>query len=143
MKKKRLGEVLRERGHVSPTDLNKAIEDQQGKLIHLGELMLERGVVTKNDLAAALTEVTHVPYVDCENIEIDPEVLKLLPHAVAKRCCVLPITAQGNKLVAVMSEPQNLHIIDEQHVRGTIVPVKCGHAVGSQASHHFVHEALA
>jgi len=113
MKKKRLGEVLRERGHVSPTDLNKAIEDQQGKLIHLGELMLERGVVTKGDLAAALTEVTHVPYVDCENIEIDPEVLKLLPHAVAKRCCVLPIMAQGNKLVAAMSEPQNLHIIDE------------------------------
>jgi hypothetical protein len=29
MKKKRLGEVLRERGHVSPADLNKAIEDQQ------------------------------------------------------------------------------------------------------------------
>jgi len=113
MKKKRLGEVLRERGQISPTDLNKAIEEQQGKLIHLGELMLERGVVEKKDLAAALAEITHVPYVDCESIEIDPEILKLLPHAVARRCCVLPITAQGNKLVAVMSEPQNLHTIDE------------------------------
>src|SRR4029077_37804 len=78
MKKKRLGEVLRERGQVSPADLNKAIEDQQGKLVHLGELMLERGVVSKTDLASALTEITHVPYVDCESIEIDPDVLKLL-----------------------------------------------------------------
>jgi hypothetical protein len=42
MKKKRLGEVLRERGHISPADLTKAIEEQQGKLIHLGELMLLR-----------------------------------------------------------------------------------------------------
>lgn len=113
MKKKRLGEVLRERGHVTPADLNKAIEDQQGKLIHLGELMLERGVVSKKDLIAALVEVTRVPYVDCENLEVDPDVLKLLPHAAAKRCCVLPLHCQGTKLVTVMAEPQNLPIIDE------------------------------
>lgn len=113
MKKKRLGEVLRERGHVSHADLNKAIEDQQGKLIHLGELLLDRGVVSRPDLAAALTEVTRIPYVDCGNIEPDPEVLKLLPRVVAKRCCVLPIHCQGTKLVAVMAEPQNLQIIDE------------------------------
>jgi type IV pilus assembly protein PilB len=113
MKKKRLGEVLRERGHISPADLNKAIEDQQGKLIHLGELMLDRGLVAKSELAAALTEVTHIPYVDCDNLEIDPEVLRLLPHAIAKRCCVLPIHCQGTKLVVAMAEPQNLQVLDE------------------------------
>jgi type IV pilus assembly protein PilB len=113
MKRKRLGEVLRERGHVSHADLNKAIEDQQGKLIHLGELMLERKIVSKQDLATALTEVTHIPYIDCETVEVDAEVLKLLPRAVAKRCCVLPLHCQGTKLVTAMAEPQNLHIIDE------------------------------
>ena len=113
MKRKRLGEVLRERGHVSPADLTKAIEEQHGKLVHLGELMLERGLVSKKDLGAALTEVTHLPYVDCELIEVEPDVLKLLPHAVAKRCCVLPIHCQGTKLVVAMAEPQNLMIIDE------------------------------
>ena len=113
MKKKRLGEVLRERGHISHADLNKAIEDQQGKLIHLGELMLDRGLVSKNELAAALTEITHVPYVDCDNIEIEPEVLSLLPRAIAKRCCVLPVHCQGTKLVVAMAEPQNLQVLDE------------------------------
>jgi type IV pilus assembly protein PilB len=113
MKKKRLGEVLRERGHITPADLTKIIEEQQGKLIHLGELMLERGSVAKKDLGAALTEVTRVAYVDCDNIEPDPEVLKILPHAVAKRCCVLPLHCQGTKLVVVMAEPQNLAILDE------------------------------
>lgn len=113
MKRKRLGEVLRERGHISPADLTKAIEDQQGKLVHLGELMLERKLVSKEDLAAALAEVTRVPYVDCAGIEADPEALKLLPYALAKRCCVLPLHCQGTKLVAVMAEPQNLQILDE------------------------------
>ena len=113
MKRKRLGEVLRERGQIAHAELSKAIEEQQGKLVHLGDLMLERGLVSKGDLASALTEVTHVPYVDCEHLEIDPEMLKLVPHSMAQRCCALPIQAQGTKLVVTMAEPQNLHVIDE------------------------------
>lgn len=113
MKRKRLGEVLRERGHISHAELEKAIEDQQGKLVHLGDLMLERGLVSKEDLASALAEVTHVPYVDCEKLEINPEILKLIPHSMAQRCCALPIHAEGPKLVVTMAEPQNLHVVDE------------------------------
>jgi type IV pilus assembly protein PilB len=114
MKRKRLGEVLRERGQISPADLTKTIEDQQGTLVHLGELMLERGFVSKHDLAAALTEVTRVPYLDCETVHIEPEVLRLLPHALAKRCCALPIEILGTtKLLMVIAEPQNLQIVDE------------------------------
>jgi type IV pilus assembly protein PilB len=113
MKRKKLGEVLRERGHVSSADVTKAIEDQSGKAVHLGELMLERGLVAKNDLGAALTEVTHVPYIDCDQVEIDPEVLKIVPYTTAKRLCVLPIHCEGKKLVVVMVEPQNLPVIDE------------------------------
>jgi type IV pilus assembly protein PilB len=113
MKRKRLGEVLRERGHISHAELSKAIEEQQGKLVHLGDLMLERGLVSKEDLASALTEVTHIPYVDCAHLQIDPEILKLVPHGMAQRCCALPIYAQGTKLVVTMAEPQNLHVIDE------------------------------
>ena len=114
MKKKRLGEVLRERGHISSDDLAKAIEDQQGKLVHLGELMLERGLVSKQDLASALTEITRVSYMDCATLQLDPEILKLVPHALAKRCCAMPVQAQGTtKLIMVIAEPQNLQVVDE------------------------------
>ena len=65
MKKKKLGEVLHERGKISAANLQKAIQEQQGKVIHLGELMLERDLVAKEDLGAALEEVSKVPYVDC------------------------------------------------------------------------------
>ncbi len=59
-------------------------------------------------------EVTHVPYVDCEKLAIDSDVLKLLPRALAKRCCALPLQMEGTtKLVMVIAEPQNLQIIDE------------------------------
>jgi hypothetical protein len=62
MKKKRLGEILRERNQVSADDLNKAIQERQGKLAYLGELMLERGVVSKENLVSALAEVARIQY---------------------------------------------------------------------------------
>jgi len=61
MRRKRLGEVLHERGKISARDLEKALEEQQEKLSHLGELLLERGLVGKSDLITALEEVSLVP----------------------------------------------------------------------------------
>jgi type IV pilus assembly protein PilB len=111
--RKRLGEVLRERNQISQVDLDRAIEAQQNKYVHLGELMLERGFVAKKDLIEALGEVSHTPYVDCETTEIEPALLAKVPREVAKRCAVLPVEIHGGKLVVAMAEPQNLAILDE------------------------------
>lgn len=113
MKKRRLGEVLRERGHISAADLNKALLDQQGKRMHLGELLLQRGLVAKIDLVSALAEVSPIPYLDCTRVQVDPAALEHIPHAMAKRSHVLPFKLQDSSLVVVMAEPQNLHTIDE------------------------------
>jgi type IV pilus assembly protein PilB len=113
MKRKRLGEVLQERGQISHADLTKAIQEQQGKVIFLGELLLERGLVKQKDLISALEEVAHVPYVDASAAEVEPDALKMIPHSVAKRFCVLPVRRDGARLVVIMAEPQNLGTIDE------------------------------
>jgi type IV pilus assembly protein PilB len=113
MKRKKLGEVLRERGQISSADLSKVIEEQQGKVIHLGELMLGRGLVGKADLISALMEVVHVPYVDCGTTRVEPAALKLIPRSTAERCCVLPLVREGTRLVVVMAVPQNLATLDE------------------------------
>jgi type IV pilus assembly protein PilB len=115
MKKKRLGEVLRERGHVSAADLNAALQEQQGqtKLVHLGELLLQRGLVTKPELTSALLEVAQVPYVDCTSVQVNPEILQLIPGTMARRCHALPIEYNGSELIVAMAEPQNLQNIDE------------------------------
>ncbi|HEX2714999.1 MAG TPA: ATPase, T2SS/T4P/T4SS family, partial [Candidatus Acidoferrales bacterium] len=113
MKRKKLGELLRERGHISPQDLAKTLEEQQGRIAHLGELMLERGLVTKSDLVRALEEVIGVPYVDCATAIPDKVALKLIPRHVAERCCALPLALERSRLVTVMAEPQNLHVLSE------------------------------
>jgi type IV pilus assembly protein PilB len=113
MKKKRLGEVLCERGHISAADLKKTLQEQQGKVTHLGELLLQRNLVSKKDLAQALTEVSAVEYVDCQKLQPSASVLKLIPLALAKRCRAIPISADSKTLTVAMTEPQDIQILDE------------------------------
>src|SRR3984893_18081992 len=113
MKKRKLGEVLRDRGNITPEDLVLAITEQQGKMIHLGELMLERGLVEKTALTAALEEVSRVPYLDCTKVVPDPEAIRLVQRSVAERCCALPIRMDQERLVVAMAAPQDLAKLDE------------------------------
>jgi type IV pilus assembly protein PilB len=113
MKKKRLGEVLRDRGHVSEVDLQSALEGQRGRAVHLGELLLQKGVVSKDDLIAAMDEVTAVPYLDCSRLDIPIDALQAVPASVARLLTMLPIKLEGNRLTVVMAEPQNLQVLDE------------------------------
>jgi hypothetical protein len=78
-KRRRLGEVLQQRGHVSADDLNQALQEQRGKVIHLGELLLQRGKLSKPDLISALGEVTTLSYIDYTAVQVPPDVLKTIP----------------------------------------------------------------
>jgi type IV pilus assembly protein PilB len=113
MKKKRLGEALRDKGKISADDLQNMIAEQQGTVIHLGELLLDRGIVSKDDLAEALEEISHIPYVDCNKVIPDAAAIKLVPRAMAERLSVLPIRVEQKRLIVAMVAPQNLHTLDE------------------------------
>ena len=89
-RKKRLGEVLRER--VKPEDLDQALLDQHDKGSSLlGELLLQRGQVGKEDLVSALEEVTRFRYVDARFATVEKAVLKVVPQQVAAKYVVLPL----------------------------------------------------
>ncbi|HTW23854.1 MAG TPA: ATPase, T2SS/T4P/T4SS family [Candidatus Baltobacteraceae bacterium] len=113
MKRKRLGEVLCERGQISPADLARALQDQQGKFIHLGELLLQRKLVSKDELTTAVAEVSGVDYLDCEKLDPPSDVLKLIPADLARRCLAVPVRVENKKLVVVMAKPQNIQVLDE------------------------------
>jgi type IV pilus assembly protein PilB len=113
MARKRLGDLLQERGRVSHTDIENAVQEQRGTSLLLGELLLQRGLVSKDELIAALQEITRAKYVDCKDAQISPDALSLISKSVASRCSALPLSVEGRRLVIVMAEPQNLATIDE------------------------------
>jgi type IV pilus assembly protein PilB len=127
MPRKKLGEMLRERGKISHQTLVSAIEEQAGKAVLLGELLLKRGLVTKQDLVASLEEVTRTSYVDPAPLTISDETLKLVPAKVARRFCALPLYLQGKKLTVVMLKPQDLVALQQlSFVSGLQITAKFG-----------------
>jgi len=113
MSRKRLGDLLQEQGHVSHRDIESAVLEQRQSSILLGELLLQRGLVGKDELIAALQEITHTKYVDCQTAHVTPDAISLISRSVAARCCSFPVSLEGKRLVVVMAEPQNLALIDE------------------------------
>jgi type IV pilus assembly protein PilB len=113
MKRKKLGEILEERGKISASDLQQLFKEQEGKMIRLGELILERDLVDKASLVKALEDVSRVPYLDCTEIQCEKAVLHLIPKPIALRLTVLPIRLEEPRIVVAMAEPQNVAIIDE------------------------------
>ena len=127
MGKRKLGEVLRERGQISAQDLADAVSDQPRKLVRLGELLLERELVTKKDLSSALEELTHVPYLDCAAVRPTAAALKAISRAVAERCCALPVELKNQRLTVIMADPQNLsQLNDLSFTSGANIEVRFG-----------------
>jgi hypothetical protein len=77
MAKKRLGEVLRERKHISVEDLDRALLEQQNTARLMGELLLERELVSKDDLVSALEEAARLRYVDVRFATVEKAALEL------------------------------------------------------------------
>ena len=113
MKRKRLGELLQERGKISAESLAELFAEKRDIAVRLGELILQRGLVEKSALAKALEDVSGVPYFDCTSTQCDPQALQAIPHEIARRLGVLPVRTEHNFLIVAMAEPQNLAVIDE------------------------------
>src|ERR1700680_235938 len=113
MKRKKLGEILQDRGQISAANLQQLFKEQEGKMVRLGELILERGLVDKPSLVKALEEVSRVPYLDCTTIQCEAAVLQLIPKPMAVRLDILPLRMEQARRVVVVAAPHNITPLDE------------------------------
>ncbi|MEJ2239562.1 MAG: hypothetical protein P8X82_14795 [Gemmatimonadales bacterium] len=113
MERKRLGEILTEKGALSREQLDTALAEQELQPDRLGERLVAKGLVSKADIGAAIECIKGVTYLECPPAQIAPEVLALIPAEVAARCCALPVSISGKTLVVAMGEPQNVAVIEE------------------------------
>ena len=72
-----LHEVLIESGLVTAEQLDKMIQESEGK--NLGQLLVERGIITAQELAMVIGLQFNIPCVDLSTYQIQPEALRLIP----------------------------------------------------------------
>lgn len=128
---KRLGELLVEGGLITPAQLQSAITHQKIARGRLGSNLVALGYISEEVLMDFLSHQTGVPQMDVRNIEVPPQILKLVPHRLADQFTVLPITTQEPKsLVLAMSDPSDLNAIDSARFASGlhIQPVVASHS---------------
>jgi type IV pilus assembly protein PilB len=129
MKRKRVGQALVERKRISYEDSDKIAQEQQANTQRgfLGEILFQRELVAREGLVAALEEVTPYRFADPRFATVKKVVLELIPQEAAVRYCVLPLIREGNRIITVMAEPQNLQTIDDlRFMTGTDISPRLG-----------------
>ena len=78
----------------------------------LMETLSTKKVVTNEMIAHATATIMGVPYVDLKNVEMEEEVLNLLPYEVAERSMVVPLGESNGQLVVAMLDVGNVQAVD-------------------------------
>jgi len=110
---KQLGELLVERGIIDQSQLDKALLVQKEKGGLIGEILVELGFAREEDIAQSLTAQYGFPYLPLTNYEINAEIIDIIPARVARQYVLIPIDKIGNNLTLAMSNPLNIHAIED------------------------------
>ena len=111
----RVGDVLVERGLVTPEQVDEviAIQKKGGKRRLLGEILVELGYCTQAQLTEALADAYGIPFVHLNSKFVDPEVVNDLPKDFINERNVLPLFRVDDVLTVAVTEPSNFFLVDE------------------------------
>ncbi len=109
----RLGELLLKRNFITPEQLKKAQEEQKIKGGRLESNLIRLGYIKEDELLSFLSAQYRVPSIKISKMEINPNVIKLIPSSTAKKYFIIPINRVGPKLTLAMADPSNILVIDE------------------------------
>ena len=102
-----LARLLKDRGIVTERQLQEAIHHQVLYGGRLGTSLYELGFVTEERLQEALSRAHGVPAMAVDLRSISPDVVQLLPKALAVKHKVFPYRLQGRTLVLLMLDPRD------------------------------------
>ena len=109
----RLGELLIKRNYITPEQLKRALEEQKMKGGRLESNLVRLGYIKEDELLSFLSAQYRVPSVKISKMEINPNVIKLIPSSLSKKYFIIPINRVGPKLTLAMADPSNIVVIDE------------------------------
>jgi type IV pilus assembly protein PilB len=109
----RLGELLIKRNYITPEQLKRALDEQKMKGGRLESNLVRLGYIKEDELLSFLSAQYRVPSVKISKMEINPNVIKLIPSSISKKYFIIPINRVGPKLTLAMADPSNIVVIDE------------------------------
>lgn len=117
MARKKLGEMLIEAGVLDEHGLRSALADQRRWGRSLGRTLVEMKLVDEDVMVGVLGRQLGIESVDLDGVEVDPEVLQLVPEELARHTRVMPFRVAMKFLDVAMVDPTNVGVLDELRIR--------------------------
>lgn len=109
----RLGEILVHEAYVTEDQVKEALLKQGNFGLKLGETLIKLGYLTENELLSALHQQLGYDVVqDKELMDIDIDIVSLIPEPYALENRVLALREEGDGVVIAMADPENLNVLD-------------------------------
>ena len=113
MAKKRIGDLLIERGLITENELMFALDMQKQTHEKLGTVLINNKIVTPENMAKTLAVQLEVDYIDLAKISIPMELSQLVQKNTARQNHLVPVQRQGDTLFVAMDDPLNYYALDE------------------------------
>jgi len=112
---RRLGDLLVDRGYLTPEDLRSALDRQKqdGRNRLLGEILVDGEYCTEDQILECLATEYGVPHAKLDARLMDPAIVDVLPREYIEENLVLPLFVVRDMLTIAVSEPSNLFLIEE------------------------------
>ena len=108
-----LGKFLLNKGAVTETQLQQALDEKEQSGRRIGDILVEHGWATTGDLAHALAEQYNLEFIEILETTIEPGVTKLLSERFVRRFRLLPVKYLGKNSVLIASaDPTDIVALD-------------------------------
>lgn len=108
-----LGNMLVKAGKITDEQLAKALELQKKSDEKLGQVLVQMGVMADEDeLSEFIGKQLNIGALRLSDIELNPEVVKMIPLDIARKFSVIAITKVGKTLIVTISDPNNIYVLD-------------------------------
>lgn len=112
-KRKKLGEILIERGCINEKQLEEALKEAKQTGIRIGEAIVKLGFARSEDVLSALATQLNIPFVKLKNYKIDPTIIDYIPAKIVHHYKVLPLKQEKGVIHIAMSDPLDMRTIDD------------------------------
>lgn len=109
----RIGELLVMNGLITEEQLEQGLKQQVHTKKKFGEILIDQNLITERQLVEALEFQLGFPVVNMFETTLDIATVQMIPEALARKHCVIPIERKNGKIKVAMSDPLNYDAIEE------------------------------
>ena len=111
--KDRLTEILLKNNIITEDKLKTAIKRQKEKGGRLSDILIELKFITEAELVSSLSQGLGFPVIDLLSLEIDPEIINIIPYQTARQYQIIPLSKKENFLTIAIADPLDVFAMDD------------------------------